>query len=375
MNIAPAPMQTNGKSHRACASVRAGACSENSAVMISTIGFENERRLEQSGVTSSHWWSEKDGESCETYYHRNQQFSITAVTTSTGAVTERYAYSAYGEPTVLNAAGTVVANTAIANRYTYTGREWDSTVGLYHFRARWMSPKTGRFLTRDPKEYDDSDCLYEFLRATSLHKLDPEGTSTLSNDEETALSGCSCAASTTQKPPKGAYGWVECKDEKFVPVVNEPQNVGNSDCFQKCGIDKCIKEHEEHHVKQLENLCPNACKDQCGNRINGAVLGFSSDSCRDTAECFAHKVEMECLNKLYWDHKAKEKSKNGVSCIFRNPNNPLHQGNQVSCSQNIKNWWFKEASRIATDPTSKGGYGCKSGMFPKWQENPPKKKP
>jgi hypothetical protein len=37
------------------------------------------------------------------YYHRNQQYSVTAVTTSTGAVAERYAYSAYGEPTVLTA--------------------------------------------------------------------------------------------------------------------------------------------------------------------------------------------------------------------------------------------------------------------------------
>ena len=37
------------------------------------------------------------------YYHRNQQYSITAMTTSTGAVAERYAYTAYGQPTILNA--------------------------------------------------------------------------------------------------------------------------------------------------------------------------------------------------------------------------------------------------------------------------------
>jgi RHS repeat-associated protein len=84
------------------------------------------------------------------YYHRNQQYSITAMTTSTGAVAERYAYTAYGQPTILNASGSVLTSSAIGNRYTYTGREWDETLGLHHFRARWMSPLAGRFLSRDP---------------------------------------------------------------------------------------------------------------------------------------------------------------------------------------------------------------------------------
>jgi hypothetical protein len=63
-------------------------------------------------------------------YHRNQQYSITAMTTSTGAVTERYAYTAYGQPTILNASGSVLTSSAIGNRYTYTGREWDESLGL-----------------------------------------------------------------------------------------------------------------------------------------------------------------------------------------------------------------------------------------------------
>jgi len=92
--------------------------------------------------------------------HSNQQYSITAVTTSAGAIAERYAYSAYGEPTILDGSGSVIASSAINNRYSYTGREWDATVGLHHFRARWMSPKTGRFLTRDPIGYWDGLSLF-----------------------------------------------------------------------------------------------------------------------------------------------------------------------------------------------------------------------
>jgi hypothetical protein len=34
------------------------------------------------------------------YFHRNQQYSITALTDGSGAIVERYAYTAYGTPTI-----------------------------------------------------------------------------------------------------------------------------------------------------------------------------------------------------------------------------------------------------------------------------------
>jgi RHS repeat-associated protein len=111
-----------------------------------------------------------------THNHSNQQYSITAVTTSTGTIAERYAYSAYGEPTILDSSGSVIASSAINNRYSYTGREWDATVGLHHFRARWMSPKTGRFLGRDPIGFEGGDfCIYRFAIGNALDGLDPMG--------------------------------------------------------------------------------------------------------------------------------------------------------------------------------------------------------
>ncbi|XZE21890.1 RHS repeat-associated core domain-containing protein [Pirellulaceae bacterium SH449] len=110
------------------------------------------------------------------YYHRNQQYSITAMTTSTGAVAERYAYTAYGQPTILNSSGTVLTSSAVGNRYTYTGREWDETLGLHHFRARCMSPLAGRFLGRDPIGYAGSEwALYEFIDGRVMVLTDPAG--------------------------------------------------------------------------------------------------------------------------------------------------------------------------------------------------------
>ena len=111
----------------------------------------------------------KAGESLESLdYHCNQQYSVTALTDSSGNVSERYAYTAYGQPTFLNASGTAQTSSAANNRYTYTGREWDATLGLYHFRARWMSGLTGRFLTRDPIGYADG--LGPYNNYFSVHK-------------------------------------------------------------------------------------------------------------------------------------------------------------------------------------------------------------
>ncbi|MCU0718495.1 MAG: hypothetical protein MUC83_02230 [Pirellula sp.] len=109
-------------------------------------------------------------------YHSNQQYSITAMATSTGA--ERYAYTACGHPTILNASGSPIGNqqSQIANRFTYTGSEWDETLGLHHFRARWMSPLANRFLARDPIGYDGSEWeLYEYVRAKPLDVVDTMG--------------------------------------------------------------------------------------------------------------------------------------------------------------------------------------------------------
>jgi RHS repeat-associated protein len=89
------------------------------------------------------------------YYHRNQQYSIIAITDFVGNVIERLGYDAYGRSRVTDAGGGVLTDSAFANRISYTGREWDSALAIYHFRARWFEPIAGKFLTRDPFGYVD----------------------------------------------------------------------------------------------------------------------------------------------------------------------------------------------------------------------------
>jgi len=112
------------------------------------------------------------------YYHRNQQYSVTAISTSTGAIAERYAYSAYGQPTILNASGVTLPTSNFSIRTSYTGREWDATLGLHHFWARWMSGLTGRFLTRDPIGIEGSEWwLYVYVKSNPTRYGDWNGRS------------------------------------------------------------------------------------------------------------------------------------------------------------------------------------------------------
>ncbi len=107
--------------------------------------------------------------------HSNQQYSILAISNTSGAVVERVAYQAYGQPTFTNAAGTTLSSSAKATRYSYTGREWDPSLDLHHFRERWVSGVSGRFLGRDSLKYLIEFNLYVWAESNPVDSVDPDG--------------------------------------------------------------------------------------------------------------------------------------------------------------------------------------------------------
>ncbi len=82
-------------------------------------------------------------------YPRNGQYSITAMTTSSGAVADRNAYTAYGQPTNLKRQRNCASEFFRKQSLTYTDCEWDETLGLHHFLARWMSTLAERLVVRE----------------------------------------------------------------------------------------------------------------------------------------------------------------------------------------------------------------------------------
>lgn len=105
------------------------------------------------------------------YYLHDGQRSVRALTDANGAVTDTYAYTAFGE--ARSRTGTTV------NPYQYTGQFLDQLTGLYNLRARYYDPALGRFLTRDTWETGTSDPTelnrYAYTANNPINRADPNG--------------------------------------------------------------------------------------------------------------------------------------------------------------------------------------------------------
>ena len=88
-----------------------------------------------------------------------------------GNVANRFAYDAYGT--------LIASNGAPQTAYLYCGQQFDSTLGLYYNRARYLNPNTGRFWSMDTDEGDNEDplSLHKYLYGgdNPVNNIDPSG--------------------------------------------------------------------------------------------------------------------------------------------------------------------------------------------------------
>ena len=97
------------------------------------------------------------------YLLRDGLNSTIAATNATGAVVERYAYDAYGQVQVQNAARQPIA-TAPQTPWLFTGRYYPPESKLYDFRNRAYHPAVGRFMQVDPVGFAAKDVnLYRYV--------------------------------------------------------------------------------------------------------------------------------------------------------------------------------------------------------------------
>jgi RHS repeat-associated protein len=109
--------------------------------------------------------------STTSYFLQDGQGSTRALTSSTGTVTDTYAYMAFGES--FSRTGTTT------NPYQYTGQQFDSLTGLYSLRARYYNPALGRFLSQDtyPVNFNNPVELnrYGYTASNPINLADPTG--------------------------------------------------------------------------------------------------------------------------------------------------------------------------------------------------------
>ena len=108
-----------------------------------------------------------------------------------GDVVERYSYEIWGEPTVYDASGNEIADSALGNPYMFTAREFDildnGNLKLQHSRHRPYYYRLGRWMTNDPLDvvpegyrndfnttwqYADGLNIYEYVKNTPGNLVD-----------------------------------------------------------------------------------------------------------------------------------------------------------------------------------------------------------
>jgi RHS repeat-associated protein len=103
------------------------------------------------------------------YYFHDGLGSVRNIYTSGQIWNNTYDYTAFGEP--LN----WTENVSIHNRFTFTGREWNSRSETYDYRSRTYNPYNGRFNRRDTIGYEGGINLYSYVRNNAVNYTDPYG--------------------------------------------------------------------------------------------------------------------------------------------------------------------------------------------------------
>jgi len=125
------------------------------------------------------------------YACRDHLYNVHVLYNPTNGITERYDYDAYGQPTIYTADGgdsdwwdgdeTTANDSTIENATFFTGRRLDvldsGDFTVMYYRARYYSPNTGRFISRDPIGYKDGMNLYQYVVSSPILYPDPVGLS------------------------------------------------------------------------------------------------------------------------------------------------------------------------------------------------------
>lgn len=104
--------------------------------------------------------------------HADPLGSVSWITDSAGRLAAERAFDVFGMPRVKPGGPDC--------RFAFTGREYDTAIGLYYYRARYYDPQLGRFLSPDPTVPSQDDLLslnpYQYAQNSPTNLKDPLGT-------------------------------------------------------------------------------------------------------------------------------------------------------------------------------------------------------
>jgi RHS repeat-associated protein len=125
------------------------------------------QRISEDQIISNAW--------TPSFYGYDGGGNVRYLSNAAGTVTDTYEYDAFGNQ--------VYRSGSTPNNYMYRGEQYDTDLGLYHLRARYYNPLTGRFLSRDPNDgyAINPGTLHKYLYANGdpVNGIDPSGRGTI----------------------------------------------------------------------------------------------------------------------------------------------------------------------------------------------------
>jgi len=100
------------------------------------------------------------------YYAHDDLGSARALYSSAKAELGTTEYNPYGD---------TYASSGTQPAYSFTGKPYDASIGMYYFPFRYYSPEMDRWASRDPLGMVDGPNLYGYVRGACINRMDPSG--------------------------------------------------------------------------------------------------------------------------------------------------------------------------------------------------------
>ncbi|MFV0444438.1 MAG: RHS repeat-associated core domain-containing protein [Planctomycetaceae bacterium] len=180
-------------------------------------------------------------------------------------LSERYAYTPYGQPSFLEWDYTPLTASQYGWQYLFTGLRWNANTGLTYARNRDLHSKLGVWTSRDPIAYDGGLSLYQVSDSSPTNHVDPFGLQDPSGADgamETAKGLCKAHANEQKRLEK-----LHCIMKWLSAVGNFPQR-GCGGCLRgrypalgtHIGFNEGSTPFPETHFPQLDKAYKAACK-------------------------------------------------------------------------------------------------------------------
>jgi RHS repeat-associated protein len=200
------------------------------------------------------------------FYGLDAYGSVRFLTDGNGAVTDTYAYDAFGILT--SSTGTT------PNHYLFNAQQYDHDLGLYFKRARYYSQDRGRFMTMDPVPGRANEPVtlhrYLFGHADPVNRIDPCGTMAIEYAGNLRVIGAAVAEATilSYRISCMFYRAASAIDPGIIPYI--------PDLFQHCAMRRgwtCTASCNVENFRNIPNVPP---------RVTGIGTGSSEDiACRN----------------------------------------------------------------------------------------------